>query len=88
LDKYGRIENMSERSRKLIDSLKESMAYAIDTTLDDDFTTGYSLCEDSSGNIQWDKYVATELGSDLHLKCYSPYMKPKAAIIIIPKKEF
>lgn len=77
---------MSEKSRKLIEDLKVSMAYAIDVALDGDFATGYMLCEDSSGNILADKDTTVK-SEDLRLKCRYP-LKPKAAIIITPKKEF
>ena len=37
---------MSEKTRKLIEDMKMSLAHAIDTTIDGDFTTGYALCMD------------------------------------------
>lgn len=80
---------VSERAQKLVDDLKESIAIAIDGALDDaGITTGYSLCEDTLGNIQWDKYITDKGESDLHLRCYSPYMKPIAQIVVTPKKKF
>lgn len=79
---------MGRIPQKEIESLKDSIVIAIDSALDIDYTTGFSLCEDSSGNIHWDKYTTDKGESHLHLGCYIPYMKPKASIVITPKKKF
>ena len=78
---------VSKKAQKLIDDMRESIAIAIDSALNIDYTTGYSLCEDHLGNIQWDKYGTEKGESDLHFRCYSPYMKPKASIVVTPKKK-
>lgn len=75
---------MIEKSRKLIEELKENMTYAIDAALDGDLVTGYLLCEDPSGVILVDKDTAKKR-EDLRLKCRYSHLIPKAEIIIAPK---
>lgn len=77
---------MSERSRKVMDDLKLSMAYAIDLALDGDLMSGYSLCEDSLGQIVSvsDRISPEKEVSELRLDC-PPNTRHKASIIITPK---
>ena len=79
---------MSEKTRKLIEDMKMSLAHAIDTTIDGDFTTGYALCMDQEGNIHIYKDTTFKGESRLNLRCPSPGMEPRASIIITPKKKF
>ena len=75
---------MIEKSRKLIEELKENITYAIDAALDGDLATGYLLCEDPSGAILVDKETAKKR-EYLHPKCRYSHLKPRAEIIIAPK---
>lgn len=82
---------MSKLSRKLIKDLSTEWAgleTAIDDAINGDFTTGFALCVEKSGDlIRWHKDVSDKGQHGLNLMCVGPNTEYKASIIITPNKK-